>query len=78
MTQVQYTNNLKAIRLAKRMTQRQVATLMNMQCESRISQWESGKAEPSIFNLLKLCEIYQTPAHEVFVAQVPHESHQTS
>ena len=71
MEQVQYTNNLKAIRLAKGLTQRQVATLMNMQCESRISQWENGSATPSIFNLLKLCEIYQTPAHEIFVARLP-------
>ncbi len=61
-----YTNNLKPIRLEKSMTQRQVATLMNMQCESRLSQWENGTAVPSIFNLFRLCQIYEVTAHELF------------
>ena len=62
-----YTNNLKAIRRQRGLTLRQVATQMNMQCESRISQWEHGSAVPSIFNLLKLCEIYQVDPRDAFV-----------
>ena len=62
----QYINNLKKIRIEKGFTQRQVASLMNLQCEARISQWENGVAVPSIFNLFRLCQIYQVTCHEAF------------
>ena len=61
-------NNLKTSRLKSGLTLRQVATLMNMQCESRISQWEHGTAMPSIFNFLKLCQVYQVDPREVYLS----------
>jgi transcriptional regulator with XRE-family HTH domain len=66
MEQTNYKNNLKEIRLKKGLTQRQVAALMNMQCESRLSQWENGSAVPSIFNLFRLCQVYRIAAEEAF------------
>lgn|GEM_PF-6844663 len=65
-----YTNNLKAIRIQQGLTLRQVATKMNMQCEFRVSQWENNVALPSISNRLKLCEIYAVDSREVF--SLPH------
>jgi transcriptional regulator with XRE-family HTH domain len=65
---MQYTNNLKAIRTQSGLTLRQVATQMNMQCESRLSEWERGASIPSLFNLLKLCEIYQIDPRDAFAS----------
>ena len=63
---MKYTNNLKAIRIEKGLTQRQVATLMNMQCESRLSMWENGTSMPSIENLFHLGKIYNVLPHEIY------------
>lgn len=45
-------NNLKSIRLAKGLTQKQVAEYLHLQCEDRISHWEKGSSYPSIPNIL--------------------------
>ncbi|MBK7764490.1 MAG: helix-turn-helix transcriptional regulator [Bacteroidetes bacterium] len=63
-TQIQ--NNLKIIRINKRLTQKQVAEHLQMQCENRLSHWEKGTAFPSISNLGKLCQLFQVPAHEIY------------
>lgn len=65
----QYINNLKKIRIEKGFTQRQVASLMNLQCEARISQWENGVARPSIFNLFRICEIYKIQMEQAYSKQ---------
>ena len=61
-----YKNNLKAIRIQQGLTQRQVAILLSMHCENRLSQWEAGKAIPSVENLFHLCEIYHVTAHQCY------------
>ena len=63
-----YTNNLKTIRTQLGLTLRQVATQMNMQYESRLSEWERGASIPSLFNLLKLCEIYHVDPRDAFAS----------
>jgi len=61
-----HANNLKAIRISKGLTQKQVASLMEKQCEDRISEWEQGKRMPSVQNLLKLCEIYKASLADIY------------
>lgn len=73
-----YINNLKKIRIDKGLTQRQVATLLNLQCEARISQWENGVAVPSIFNLFGLCRVYGVTCEEVFVTCPVPSNHEVS
>ncbi len=59
-------NNLKEYRLKAGLTQKEVAKLLCLQCEDRLSHWEKGQAVPSIKNIIKLCGIYQTTFEEVF------------
>lgn len=59
-------NNLKEYRLKVGLTQKQVAEMMGLKCEDRISHWEKGYASPSVLNLLKLCEIYRISAGELY------------
>jgi transcriptional regulator with XRE-family HTH domain len=59
-------NNLREMRKQKGLTQRQVASLLGLQCESRLSQWENGTAMPSVYNALKLSQIYNTELADLF------------
>lgn len=59
-------NNLKTIRIQCGYTQKQVAEKLQMQCEDRLSHWETGKAMPSVKNLLKLCEIYSVSLQDIY------------
>jgi transcriptional regulator with XRE-family HTH domain len=51
-------NNLKAYRIDRGLKQREVAKQLGFTGICRISRWESGLAEPSAMNLLKLADIY--------------------
>lgn len=51
-------NNLKYYREKHAYTQQQVARILEMTSNNRISQWEQGKARPSIENLFKLAALY--------------------
>ena len=59
-------NKLKEIREQRGLTQKQVAVLLNMKCEDRLSHWERAQAIPSLPNLIKLCQIYQVSTEELF------------
>jgi len=57
-------NNLKEYRLKAGLTQKQVATLLGVNCEKRICHWEKGKNIPNLINPLKLSILYKaTPVH---------------
>ncbi len=56
---MKYPNKLKYYRLQAGLTQKQVAELLGMQCEDRLSHWERGQAMPSVKNLMRLCEVYK-------------------
>ena len=73
-----YTNNLKAIRTERGLTLRQVGIQMNMQCRSRISQWDHGHSVPSIFNFLKLCKIYEVPPQDMYPSESDIKEEQNS
>ena len=60
-------NNLKSIRIARGLKQKEVATLLGFKSEDRISHWERGQAMPSAVNLMKLCKIYNVSLNDVYV-----------
>ncbi len=65
-------NNLKAIRISAGYTQKQVAALLGLKCEDRLSHWERGSAMPSTVNLLKLLKIYGINIQDVYGSTVVH------
>lgn len=60
MEQKLWKNNLKQLRIQHGYTQRQATELLGLKSHNRLSRWEKGIATPSIFNLIKLAEIYRT------------------
>ena len=52
-----FCKNLKEARKASNLTQRQVATMLDV-VESCYANWEQGRTEPNIESLRKLCKIF--------------------
>ncbi len=61
-----YPNKLRELRTKKSMTLSEVASLLNLQGESRICRWERGQSTPSALNLIKLSQVYEVPAGEIY------------
>jgi transcriptional regulator with XRE-family HTH domain len=61
-----YPNTLKELRLKNNFTQKQVATYLNLQSENRLCRWEQGQSYPSVFNLIKLCKLYEVPIENIY------------
>jgi transcriptional regulator with XRE-family HTH domain len=59
-------NNLKEFRLKAGLTQKQVAEMLGMQCEDRLSHWEKGQSMPSVKNLFTLAKVYKALPHTLF------------
>jgi len=59
-------NNLKKIRLYYNLRQADVAELIGLKAEDRISHWEKGTAMPSVVNLFKLCEVFKITPYELY------------
>lgn len=59
-------NKLKELRKQCGLTQKEVAELLNLDCENRISRWEKGQAIPSVKNLFRLCKIYNVSPDEFY------------
>ncbi len=64
--QIKYPNKLKEHRIKSGYTQKQVAKMLQMQCEDRLSHWERGQAMPSVLNVLKLSKIYSAKVEEIY------------
>ena len=58
MIEIRFAGNLKSLRTAKKLTQGQLATLLNVD-QRTVSAWEKGVCEPSFNMLNKLCEIFE-------------------
>ena len=58
MIEIRFAENLKSLRTAKKLTQGQLATLLNVD-QRTVSAWEKGVCEPSFNMLNKLCEIFE-------------------
>ena len=60
MTESEFGDRLKARRVAKKMSQDEVAKALGKQHRTTISTWEKGKQLPSITELKRLAELLDT------------------
>jgi len=70
MKQVTYQNNLKNLRTARGLKQKDVAVLLGLHCQDRLSHWETGRSMPNIPDLLKLCDIYGVGLSDLYVKRI--------
>ena len=59
-----YPNPLKALKIKKQLTLHEVANLIHLKGQNRLSHWERGQSVPSIQNIIKLAKIYETSVEE--------------
>lgn len=57
MKEIRFAKNLKELRMQRKMTQKQLAVLVNVD-QRTISAWEKEVCEPSFYDLSVLCEIF--------------------
>jgi len=60
-------NKLRELRMKNNLTQKQVAKLLGLQCEDRLSHWENGLAMPSVRNLFRLANIYKVMPNDLYI-----------
>lgn len=58
---MEFKNNLKAIRLEREMTQKNVYELLGVSANCYAS-WEQGRTQPDIESIKKLCKIFNVSA----------------
>ncbi|MBK7764488.1 MAG: helix-turn-helix transcriptional regulator [Bacteroidetes bacterium] len=63
-----YPNKLRELRIKRHMTLAQVSTLLGFQSGNRICRWERGQSTPNALNLIRLSQIYEVPANEIYVS----------
>ena len=51
-----FAENLKSLRLERGISQAEFAKLLNTS-QQRISEWECGKNEPSLYNILRILDV---------------------
>lgn len=73
--QIKYPNKLVQIRKARGLRQIDVSEKLGFIGEDRICKWEKGTAVPHLVNLLKLCQIYNVRAEEIYPTLVDDSSH---
>jgi len=56
--------NLKDLRLEKKISQKKFAILLQTS-QQRISEWETNKVEPSLYNLIKIIKILNVTFEEL-------------
>jgi transcriptional regulator with XRE-family HTH domain len=59
-------NLLRKYRRIRRLSQKQVASILGHKSASRLSRWEKGYCIPSYVNIVKLSLIYRTMADAIF------------
>ena len=57
MKEINFADNLKALRTSKNLKQHELAQMLNVD-KRTISAWENKVCEPSLAMLSKLCEIF--------------------
>lgn len=57
MKQIMFTENLKKLRKINKMTQSQLAEILNVE-QSTVSAWENKLREPCFDIIAKICEIF--------------------
>lgn len=58
MVEINFAENLKNLRTAKKLTQGELAKALGVD-QRTVSAWEKGVCEPSFTVLAKLCEIFE-------------------
>ena len=58
MKEIKFAENLKNLRVAKKLTQKDLATLLCVD-QRTVSAWEKSVCEPDFKTLQKLCEIFE-------------------
>ena len=58
-------NNLKSARIAKKITQKDIAKLLNIK-QQAYSRYETGKIELNYYLIIHLCYIYSITPNELF------------
>lgn len=59
-----FTDNLKALRKQKKLTQKELAEQIGIK-QNSYSDWENGKNEPSLDNIIKLAEVFYVTTDEL-------------
>ena len=59
-------NNLRELRKKYMLRQIDLAKILGLISEVRISNWEKGKAIPGLINLMKLCALYEVSLKELY------------
>lgn len=62
---MKFTENLKAIRITKHLTQKDVAIGLSIPI-STYANWEQGRTEPNIQELFKLIKFFEIDANDLF------------
>src|SRR5687767_12074943 len=60
-------NTLRTFRKLMKYDQKDVAFLLGLKGAGRISEWEKGKSNPSIDNLIKLSIVYRTLCDQLYI-----------
>ena len=50
-------DNLKYFRLLNKLNQQELAERLNT-TQQRVSEWERGKVEPSLYNIIRLLKVF--------------------
>jgi len=64
--QIKYPNKLKEFRKKCSLYQKDVAELMGLKSEDRMSRWEKGQSLPSVPNLFKLAKLYKVSIEDIY------------
>lgn len=56
--------NLKNLRKVNKLNQKKFAELMNT-TQQRVSEWECGKVEPSLYNIIRILKVLNTTFDEL-------------
>ena len=56
--------NLKSVRKSNNLSQEMLADLLNIP-QQRISEWECGKVQPTLYNLIKLIKVLNSSFEEL-------------
>ena len=62
---LKFIENLRAIRLSKKLTQKDVATALLLPI-STYTNWELGRTEPSIQEIFRIIKFFEIEANDLF------------
>ena len=57
-------NNLKSLRKESKISQSEFARLLDT-TQQRVSEWETDKVEPSLYNIMKIIKVLNTTFEEL-------------